>query len=128
MLWPLSTLSDFVVQLQGVNRFADVDIRIKVCPSPHPPRFNSTIALALHSLPSSINRRPLLFALCLLHPRNSIHTFSFSCRSQVTGGGKVAQIYAIRQAIAKSIVAYVACPARVVFTHPIGLFCPKAAP
>jgi ribosomal protein S9 len=26
---------------------------------------------------------------------------------QVTGGGKVAQVYAIRQAIAKSIVAFV---------------------
>lgn len=65
---PLSTLRDSVVQLQGVNRFADVDIRIKVCLSPHPPRFKATIAPALHSLPSSINRRPAPLALHRLYP------------------------------------------------------------
>jgi hypothetical protein len=46
MFWHHSTLSDVVVQLQGVNRFADVDIRIKVRDSSHMPRFNSTIEIA----------------------------------------------------------------------------------
>ena len=57
MFWHHSTLSDVVVQLQGVNRFADVDIRIKVRDSSHMPRFNSTIENCI-TLSPLINQSP----------------------------------------------------------------------